>query len=165
MVLNILAGLSLALCMASGVTWASRLLPRSWQIDFHFDPVATTREVWSISSRYNFVYIEHACKSDRRDAQNTYFDSHLAFSVDTTFLVVGKNVTMVRSYEIGFGYFPLVFAILPMVCWMPMVVRRVRAWLNPPGGICRRCGYDLRATPERCPECGTIPATVIEAKS
>jgi hypothetical protein len=47
------------------------------------------------------------------------------------------------------------FALLPLAAGTRLVRRRRRA-KRLATGHCTRCGYDLRATPDRCPECGTI---------
>jgi hypothetical protein len=49
----------------------------------------------------------------------------------------------------------LTFGALP-VLWG---VRAARTRRRKRGGLCRRCGYDLRATPGRCPECGQVAAS------
>jgi len=73
-------------------------------------------------------------------------------------LVAGSVVGYFSGVNISRWRFVLVTAMLP-AAWM---ILRVRAWRVEHArlriGCCPKCGYDLRATPDRCPECGHMPA-------
>jgi len=61
------------------------------------------------------------------------------------------------SLSISYGLLLLLFAI-PVSRWVILEKRKHRQQF---AGTCNQCGYDLRATPGRCPECGkTVEKTI-----
>ncbi|HEY2586873.1 MAG TPA: hypothetical protein VGI81_14100 [Tepidisphaeraceae bacterium] len=47
-----------------------------------------------------------------------------------------------------------------------LLIRFRRRLIRPRTGLCRKCGYDLRASKELCPECGTpirSPETITDS--
>jgi hypothetical protein len=71
----------------------------------------------------------------------------------------GKRAVVFRwrrgwSVEIPHWFLAVIFAILPLR-WLRLRLKGGSRL----DGKCQTCGYDLRATPHRCPECGT--ATIV----
>jgi hypothetical protein len=66
-----------------------------------------------------------------------------------------------RYYVVGPPFLGIRYSILAL-CTASLPAIRLAMWWRRwrrrrPEGCCRACGYDLRATPERCPECGAVP--------
>ena len=86
---------------------------------------------------------------------NVQFGSFLGITClnfDAT--VRGEHIRQLRAFGIPHWMVVLVLASLP--AWQACSMLRSRQRL----GRCVACGYDLRATPEKCPECGLVPETM-----
>jgi len=67
-------------------------------------------------------------------------------------------VTPPIRYSASYAAVFIATLVVPML-WLALMCFRARQRANRIAGhICVSCGYDLRATPDRCPECGTTPA-------
>ena len=84
-----------------------------------------------------------------RFGDNQFFLHVTGQSIKST----SEYTRLFRSITVPMWLPTIIFAIPVgwLVVWTPLRRRRKRKKL----GLCSKCGYDLRASKDRCPECGT----------
>jgi hypothetical protein len=83
-------------------------------------------------------------------AQGTGLSERGGFRASTTCLPGWRNLgSVLQCVAIPYWFVCALTCVLP-ARWIHLRRRRHRA------GTCAQCGYDLRATPDRCPECGAM---------
>ena len=95
-------------------------------------------------------YFEHA--PNKRDFNLPAIGHFLGFGLNWDYSR-SANATKIASHTLELvSYFPFWAVVLLSVGVAGLSVKLLRR--SAPAGLCRRCGYDLRASQVRCPECG-----------
>jgi hypothetical protein len=166
--LNIAAGISLALCIVAAALWV-----RSYRVGDGF--------VWKPSDAEGTYYRAYFGCGGARVGRGEYTFDHAAYFDHYP----DRPPTRPAGYHpgtfadrLGFDYhsgsdskgmpvadlfFPIWLVVLGAAVLpgyrITSLWRGSRSRRRLMSGRCVSCGYDLRVTPARCPECGAVPAT------
>jgi hypothetical protein len=156
--------LSLLLCMATAIEWHRS--ERGYEHLFHTNRAGTSARVEIYHGAFDLALGPGSPQTYFRDgwycgslSDDSIATPQTVFPAAPSFRLVHCQI---RTFNIrGSGWdilFPMwlacaIFATLP-ISWAIRMIFRSRRNRS---GHCQSCGYDLRATPDRCPECGTIP--------
>lgn len=155
---HLAAAVSLAVCIAMVVAWIrSHRVVDDWfysyvaadagnVVEYH----AYTDRGWVLLNSHKLT-IEGGFYADAA-AMDRLIKSTTGFRHDTQRTGSVKAGQLHRAVPIAVVVPPLALLPLVWVCWKIRTRQRVRYRVS--AGACLTCGYDLRATPDRCPECG-----------
>ena len=161
--LNLLTALSLLLCATAGALWA-----RSYSfMDFRSVQDRSTGTALAASRGQVMLERTHAVPPNAYPPTEGVFTARGAatdlaalspsgLATDLAFAGFGYR-TVVRPDEFRRAVFVPFWAIAAALLTLPAAraIAFARRRRRVPAGRCPACGYDLRATPDRCPECGT----------
>ena len=154
--LDFFALLSAVLLLAVLLAWA-RSHEEPWGVKF--GPMISVGADWqfyaaSIQSQQGGVWVQTlSASTPQSPSSHTYLD-RLGFRAASGDVLLAQPSAYVHTRAVRLPYwFVVCTAMVLPVMWL-RGLRRAR--LRARAGHCPACGYDMRITPEQCPECGLV---------
>jgi hypothetical protein len=161
---NVLAGTSLALCVMTAVFWVRSYFSLDTIFVPTLIPVASRMIVLESGCGFLLVgtqYYPSALRSNWGFGAGKPYPLTGAWMSDRqTFYLFGVRIVRLHdkaaNNQTNWGVFtPCWLATVTTMLLPAIKLRQKYTRRNRSRGLCPHCGYDLRATPERCPECGS----------